>query len=173
MDWIALLTRELDVAYQTTTGLMDLTTDDMLDWKPSTGTNWMTTAQLLMHLTNACGACFKGFITGDWGMPADALENLPPEEMLPPAEKMPSIGSVAEAKKLLEEDRQTAADMLATVDDEILGTKKIAAPWDPRESILGVHLLHMIDHLNQHKSQLFYYLKLQGVPVNTGHLWGG
>jgi hypothetical protein len=30
----------------------------------------------------------------------------------------------------------------------------------------------MIDHLKAHKSQLFYDLKLQGKPVNTGHLWG-
>jgi len=30
----------------------------------------------------------------------------------------------------------------------------------------------MIGHLATHKAQLFYYLKLQGKPVNTGHLWG-
>jgi hypothetical protein len=32
--------------------------------------------------------------------------------------------------------------------------------------------LHGIHHLQQHKGQLFYYLKLQGKPVNTEHLWG-
>ncbi len=30
----------------------------------------------------------------------------------------------------------------------------------------------MIEHLKQHKGQLFYYLKLQGKPVNTSDLWG-
>jgi hypothetical protein len=30
----------------------------------------------------------------------------------------------------------------------------------------------MLGHLTQHKGQLFYYLKLQGKPVNTGDLWG-
>jgi hypothetical protein len=30
----------------------------------------------------------------------------------------------------------------------------------------------MVEHLAQHKGQLFYYFKLQGKPVNTGHLWG-
>jgi hypothetical protein len=30
----------------------------------------------------------------------------------------------------------------------------------------------MVTHLDVHKSQLFYYLKLQGKPVNTAHLWG-
>ena len=37
---------------------------------------------------------------------------------------------------------------------------------------LGHRLLGMIGHLTQHKAQLFYYLKLQGKPVNTMHLWG-
>jgi len=30
----------------------------------------------------------------------------------------------------------------------------------------------MIQHLDRHKVQLFYYLKLQGKPVNTADLWG-
>jgi len=38
--------------------------------------------------------------------------------------------------------------------------------------VLGHHLLQMVEHLNSHKSQLFYYLKMQGKPVNTGDLWG-
>jgi len=30
----------------------------------------------------------------------------------------------------------------------------------------------MVQHLDRHKSQLFYYLKLQGVPMGTADLWG-
>jgi hypothetical protein len=30
----------------------------------------------------------------------------------------------------------------------------------------------MIQHLERHEGQLFYYLKLQGKPVNTVDLWG-
>jgi hypothetical protein len=30
----------------------------------------------------------------------------------------------------------------------------------------------MTQHLERHKSQLFYYLKLQGKKVNTVDLWG-
>jgi len=37
---------------------------------------------------------------------------------------------------------------------------------------LGKHLLQMVQHLVQHKTQLYYYLKLMGRPVNTGHLYG-
>ena len=53
------------------------------------------------------------------------------------------------------------------------GTREMAAPWAPGVSYaLGRHLLQMVQHLETHKSQLFYYLKLQGVPVGTADLWG-
>ena len=54
----------------------------------------------LKHITNACGAVCKGFVSGDWGLPAGRklLEDLSPEEMLPPAEKMPAVESVEEAR---------------------------------------------------------------------------
>ena len=66
---------------------MDLVDDDHLEWKPSTGSNWMTMGQLLRHITEACGMSIRGFVTGDWGMPEGVdLSTLPPEEMLPPAE---------------------------------------------------------------------------------------
>jgi hypothetical protein len=62
--------------------------------------------------------------------------------------------------------------MLASCSEEQLAGKPAPAPWDPTEIVLGHRLLQMIDHLKQHKGQLFYYLKLQGKPVNTGNLWG-
>ncbi len=172
MSWKGLLKREIEDTYKTTNGLLDLTDDEQLDWKPATGSNWMTTGQLLMHITNACGACFKGFVSGDWGMPEGVdISELSPEEMLPQAEKLPTVGSLAEAKKLFAEDKQIALDMLEKCSEESLANDIVTAPWDPNEMILGHRLLQMIGHLNQHKGQLFYYLKLQGKPVNTTNLW--
>ena len=57
--------------------------------------------------------------------------------------------------------------------EERLAEEACTAPWDPTEMLLGHRLLQMAYHLGSHKAQLFYYLKLQGKPVNTGHLWGG
>jgi len=173
VNWTELLKNEIEYAYNSTQKLIELVEDDKLDWKPATGTNWMTTGQLLKHTTSACGACFRGFVTGDWGMPEGIdLAEIPPEEMLPPAEKMPAIQSVSEAKKLLAEDKLTALAMLENAGEERLHNEMSATPWDPTEMILGLHLLGMIGHLTSHKSQLFYYLKLQGKPVNTHTLWG-
>ncbi len=173
MSWTELLTREIEYNFAVADKLMDLVDDGKLSWKPATGTNWMTTGQVLMHIATGCGPTFKGFITGDWGMPEGVdPSQMSPEDMLPPAEKMPTVKSVAEAKKLLAEDKRMAVEILNKTSENDLAHRKASAPWDPSEMILGHRLLQMIGHLTQHKGQLYYYLKLQGKPVNTGHLWG-
>ncbi len=173
MSWHGLLEREIESAYKVAEGLLNLVDDDTLEWKPTTGSNWMTTGQLLKHITDSCGMAFKGFVAGDWGMPEGLdLSQLKPEDMLPPAEKMPTLGSVAEAKKLLAGDKAIAIEMLKRCSDEELATEPAPAPWDESKMILGHRLLQMIEHLKVHTAQLFYYLKLQGKPVNTEHLWG-
>ena len=173
MNWKEFLSTELEYNYTVAENLMDMVEDDKLDWKPGSGDNWMTSGQLLLHMTSACGACFKGFVTGDWGFPEGFdPADMKPEDMLPPAEKMPAIPSVAEAKKLLAADKQVALEMLEKVTEEDLATKPAPAPWDPTEVKLGPRLNGMIGHLMAHKNQLFYYLKLQGKPVNTHTLWG-
>jgi len=91
--------------------------------------------------------------------------------MLPPAEKLPTVVSVVEAKELLAKDKQLSLDILAECDEDKLSNETVSAPWDPTDIILGYRLLQMVAHLSQHKSQLFYYLKLLGKPVNTSHLW--
>ncbi len=185
MNWTELIKTEIEIAYKATAGLLDLVDDDSLDWKPSDGTNWMTTGQLLMHLTIACGAPMRGYATGDWGLPEGAdigdldwglpdgvdTDDLSQSELLPPAEKLPTIGSVSEAKEFLAEDRRLAFDTLAGCNEDTLANQVSKDPWDSAEMILGHRLLHMVAHLNHHKAQLFYYLKLQGKPVNTSHLW--
>jgi len=168
MNWTELLKGEIESTYHATEGLLKLVDKDKLSWKPATGSNWMSTGQLLMHITNACGACCKGFVTGDWGMPKD----MKPEDMLPPAEKLPAVKSLDEAQKLLAEDKKVALRMVVEAGEKDLTSKPATAPWDPRPMALGQRLLQMVGHLGQHKGQLFYYLKLQGKPVNTGNLWG-
>ncbi len=137
------------------------------------GSNWMTVGQVLMHCTNACGSAIKGFVTGDWGLPEGMkFEDIPPDQMMPPAEKMPSVESVDHALKLLAEDRQVALKYIGEAGEANLLGKRFAAPWGGPEVTLFQHLYHMIGHLGQHKGQLFYYLKLLGKDVNTSHLWG-
>ena len=174
MTWTELLKAQAEAAYRSAEGLIGFVKNEDLNWKPTTGENWMTTGQLLHHMADACGAPCKGFVTGDWGMPEgfDPSE-LSPEEMLPPAETLPTIESVAEARRLLAEDKAVALRMIEQSGEDDLANRTVSAPWDPREEALGRQLLQMVGHLEGHKAQLFYYLKLQGHPVNTGHLWSG
>jgi len=173
MDWRKLLTDEIEYEYAVADRVMALVDDDSLDWKPQTGTNWMTTGQLVKHLATCCGPTFRGFVTGDWGMPDDFdPSKLKPEDMLQPAEAMATTDSVAAAREELAEDKALTLEMLAKISDDDLDNKPAPAPWDPRPMILGHRLLAMVLHVMQHKGQLYYYLKLQEKPVNTGDLWG-
>ena len=61
MDWAELLAAEIEYNYSVTDKLLSLVEDDQLGWKPETGSNWMTTGQLLLHITNACGMAMRGF----------------------------------------------------------------------------------------------------------------
>jgi uncharacterized damage-inducible protein DinB len=174
MNWTQLLKNEIETTYSTTAKLLDKVDPDSLDWKPKSGSNWMTVGQLLRHITEACGSGCKGFVTGDWGLPAGmTYENLAPDEILPPAEKLPSIESLEEARDLLAKDKTLALQMIDQAGENDLGNKEVAAPWTPGARFaLGFQLLKMIRHLERHEGQLFYYLKLQGKPVNTLDLWG-
>lgn len=173
MKWTPLLEAEIDAAYRATYGLLDLVDDDALDWAPATGTNWMTTGQLLAHLGTACGFCIRGFVTGDWDMPeGQDLSDLSDEDLLPPADKMPSAATVAAAREALRADHELSLAMVREAGEERLETEQATAPWNPNPKSLGHHCLDMVGHLISHKSQLFYYLKLQGKPVHTGLLWG-
>ena len=173
MNWTELLKGQIAYEYTVADGLLDHVDESNMDWKPDTGTNWMTTGQLCMHITSACGVLIRGFDTGDWGLPEGIdPSDMKPEDMMPPAEKMPTIGSIAEAKQLLQEDKQLALNTIATAGEDNLANKPAPAPWDPTDMPLGQRCLSAVAHLSQHKGQLFYYLKLQGKPVNTSHLWG-
>ncbi|MCP4658985.1 MAG: DinB family protein [bacterium] len=171
MNWTATLKRQIDDVYQAAEGLLDLVDPDALDWKPETGSNWMSMGQLLEHMATACGKPCRGFLTGDWEMPEGVPEDADPSVVLPPVEAMPGAGSVETARTALAADKELA---LATIDEageQALAEKIVTAPWRRTPLALGYQLLTMVDHLAQHRDQLFYYLKLQGKEVHTFHLW--
>lgn len=174
MEWKDVLSSRLSAALDAVDRLLARVNDDDLGWKPASGDNWMTVGQLIEHIVTINGMTFQGFITGDWpvpeGMTADELENMSMEEMLPPAEQMPTVASVAEARTKLAADRAQALAAL-----EKLAESQVAEPapagWDPTPLPLAERLITLLEHLDAHKAQLFYYLKLQGHPVGTMDLY--
>ncbi len=171
MEWPQLLKSQLAETYRCTENLMKLVEPDDLAWKPSSGDNWMTTGQLLHHLTEACGTACRGFVTGAWDFPdAGEMSDSAPASALQPAESMTSAASVADALAALAADKQVALEMIEQAAGRF--DDPAPAPWDPTPTPLGEQLLGMIGHLSNHRGQLFYYLKLQGKPVNTMHYYG-
>lgn len=168
MKMIDQLKGEIDAVYNATEKLIKLVEKDKLNWKPATGNNWMTTGQLLKHIPSACGWCINAFVTGDWKHP-DMVDGT---DMMPSADKMPSVKSTEEALKELAADKKVAYAALDKAGEDNLHNKMVAAPWGGPPMPLGVQASSMIGHLANHKAQLFYYLKLQGKDVNTMHMYG-
>ena len=174
MTLTEVLLAEAEATYGIAEKLFRRVGEDELSWRPSTGKDWMSVGQLLMHCASfGCGKAVRGFITGDWGLPQDTeIEDLPPEAHIPPPSALPSVASVEQALELLAEDRDLTVAHIAAAGEGNLLERTITAPWGGPELPLFQHLLHMIAHLAQHKGQLFYYLKLMGKDVKTVDLWG-
>ncbi|TVP75683.1 MAG: DinB family protein [Gemmatimonadales bacterium] len=171
MKLFEILKQDAAGMYHATEQLMQMV--DTLDWKPSSGSNWMSTAQLLHHCAHSCGMPLNGFVNEGWGVPeGQSVDPGSDGEMVPPLEDVPAVTSVDEALALLSADRELCMEALSGVSDERLLTERSAAPWGGPPRTLFQHCSGMIWHLGQHKGQLFYYLKLQGKDVNTMHLWG-
>jgi uncharacterized damage-inducible protein DinB len=174
MNWTDFLKQEIETNYKATLGLLDKVDENDLGWKPPIGNNWMNVGQLLKHITEACGYGCKAFISGDWTLPdGRKMDELTAEQMIPTAEMLPSIPNIGEARRLLAEDIKLAITMVEQAGEDNLCRRMVAAPWAPNVTQpLGWMVHQMIQHLNQHKGQLFYYLKLLGKPVSTPDLWG-
>jgi uncharacterized damage-inducible protein DinB len=166
------LVQEADGMFAVTEKLFRRVDPGSLGWKPPTGENWMTVGQLLMHCSTACGMGVKGMLTGDWGLPEGVkFEDLKPEDMLPPASKLPAVESVDQAIALLAQDRELALKSLREADEARFLAECFPAPWGGPTLTLFQQVSHMIGHLEQHKGQLFYYLKMMGQQVNTADLY--
>lgn len=135
---------------------------DKLDWKP-TEKSW-TLGQLLNHSSNA-PAVFNRIIDNSWPSP---------EEI----QKM-----FANHLSIQQKDGETAAkdfenamnqvvEKMAKISDTDFQTKSTSTPLGMSGS-LGRVLQGASDHQLTHKVQLFMYLKILGLPVNTGILYTG
>jgi len=173
MSLTKLLSSQVEDTCLATDALIAMVDDGELGWKPSEGENWWTLGQLLRHITVSCGIWCKGFVTGEWDDAGDVNPEAVPEgSELPPAEAYRSISSVAAAREALRKDKAVALQMIEKATEERLTSRDVAAPWNPTPRMLGLRILDMLRHLESHKTQLYFYLKLMGKPVHTGHLWG-
>ena len=141
--------------------LIGMVPADKLDWKP--GPTFMSTGQVLCHLSDGVGGGLETLVSGKW----------PPMEEMEAGmklENMPSCG-VQEALSKLEKDKTILRATLDGISEDDFTNRVVSVPWGwkAKFEIMSVSFL---GHFNNHKMQLFTYLKLLGLPVNTESLYG-
>ena len=149
-------------AYQPALALIRLAPADKLDWRPAP--NFMSLGQLLCHLSEGLGEGTRDLITGNWPTMEEMekgmrLENLPTR-------------SGAESLSKLEKDKEILRKVLAGVRAEDFAQKVVSVPWGAQVKLEQM-VLYFREHFTNHKQQLFTYLKLLGLPVDTATLYGG
>ena len=149
-------------AYRPAETLIRLAPADKLDWRP--GPKFMSLGELIGHLSEGLGDGLRLLVTGTWPTmeemdKAMRLENLP-------------ACSVAEALAKLEKDKATLREALAGISAEDFAQKAVSVPWGVQGKIEKM-ALYFREHFTSHKQQLFTYLKLLGLPVDTTTLYGG
>lgn len=149
--------------YKAARGLIELTSDNKLDFKPKDGL--MTIGQVLKHIPSCLGASLSMAINNSW-------PEIPEGEMLPPAEKMPKSNSAAEALKEIDQDWELLKQEFEKITDGEFNQNKINVPWMPFPMTLIEYMMQAMEHLSNHRMQLFTWLKLSGEELHTGHLYG-
>ncbi len=151
-------------AYRAARTLIGMSPEDRLAWRPAG--NFMTLGQLIYHVGDALGGDLRRLFSGDW--PAITPEEL--DEMM----KVENRRSCAaeEALARLAEDEAVFEKFLAGISKDEFASKPVSTPWGVQGKMEPMAVT-FLEHFNNHKMQLFLYLKLLGFPVNTGTLYFG
>jgi hypothetical protein len=96
-----------------------------------------------------------------------------PEQMaeMMKLENLPSC-TVDEALSKLENDKTVLRAFLDGISEEDFTHKAVSTPWGMQGKMERMSI-SFLEHLINHKMQLFIYLKLLGLPVDTGTLYFG
>ena len=144
-------------------GMVEMVPDDKLDWAPAKG--FMKMGQLLKHLSeNWC--IIKMMVEQKWPFSGE-------QEMVE-AMKLENLPSCTkkEALAAMAKDLAEAVDYVEKgISEAEFFEKKVSAPWGFDGEIWKAVLMAK-DHQMNHKMQLHLYLKMLGLPVNTGTLYG-
>jgi hypothetical protein len=149
-------------AFRPAENMLKMISPDKLDYRPAP--NFMSIGQLICHLGDGIGTELRMVINNSFPKA---------EEMSGPPElaKFPTC-TVEEALSKLEKDKTTLLEILAGITEEEFATKIVSVPWGWTSNLERM-ALDFREHFVNHKMQLFTYLKLLGLPVNTQTLYFG
>ena len=148
-------------AYGPAEAMIRMVPADKLSWRP--GPNFMSLGQVICHLASGLGSDLQCLASGVWPKPDEMAEALK-------LENMPSCTS-EEAAERLQKDKAMLRETLDGISEEDFTEKIVSVPWGWHAKLERMLVLFR-EHFTNHKMQLFLYLKLLGLPVNTETLYG-
>ncbi len=135
---------------------------DRLDWRPELATGAASIGELLGHLLE----CLAGFCAALYGLNPDRLAHFAKLRELP----VNHFCQIDEARWRIADYMSHIEEGFARVTDDDLG-RSVPTVFVPEGEPALAILLGNLEHLINHKYQLFFYLKLLGVPVATEDLY--
>ena len=148
-------------AYRPGAKLIGMAPTDRLDWRP--GPTFMSLGQLICHVSDGLGSAFELLLSGKWPSGEEMEKGMK-------LENLPSCG-VQEALEKLEKDKEVLRKALAGVSEKDFANRVVTVPWGMKGTVERMSI-SFLEHFTNHKMQLFTYLKLLGLPVNTETLYG-
>jgi len=142
-------------SYRPVENMLKMVPADKLDWKP--GESFMRVGELISHICDGIGSELKMLISNKW-----------PEHM-ELGGAMPTCGA-AEGLAKLEKDKTVLRELIAGISEEDFANREASTPWGAKGTIEKMGF-DFREHFTNHKMQLFTYLKLLGLPVNTQTLY--
>lgn len=140
--------------------LLGLIPPDKLDWRPRAGA--FRTDELLGHLLE----CLAGFCAALYALNPERLSHFEQLRQLPVNHRC----GVEEARERIRQYAAHIEEGFSLIGDRDLA-RRVPTVFAERGEAAMTLLLGNLEHLINHKYQLFFYLKLMGVPVSTGDLY--
>ena len=142
--------------------LISLVPAGKLDWRPETAAGAISIGELLGHFLE----CLAGFCAALYALHPGPLRHFGSLRELP----VNHFCQVDEARRRIAEYMSHIKEGFAQVTDDDL-KRPIETVFVPEGEAALAILLGNLEHLINHKYQLFFYLKLLGVPVATRDLY--
>jgi len=159
------LRKKVLTTIERTEHLVTLTPVGELDWRPTTVPGAGEACEL-GHLLGHLLDCMAGFCAAFHAAFPKRLARLAKLK----SEKVNHFCAPEEWRARVGIYRKAIGQGFRACTDQDLG-RPIKTVFNPRGELFGSILLGNLEHVLNHKYQLFFYLKLLGVPVGTGDLY--
>lgn len=143
--------------------LFEIVPPDRLDWMPAEG--MMPIRLLLWHIAQSIGGGVHAVCTGAWQVGPQAPP--PPPELEGQAFLRETLAELRRQFALASSDVETLPDAVYEC-----GTVTAPPPLNTTQSVRR-WLWSIIEHHLNHRMQLFVYLRILGIPVDTALLYRG